>query len=54
LTTAGSVVLTATASAFADTFSSPALGPGFYDWPYDDYSYGSCRVPTRNGWVWAC
>jgi len=39
---------------FRRHFFFAGVGPGFYDWPYDDYGYGSCRVPTRNGWVWAC
>ena len=39
---------------FRRHFFFAGVGPGFYDWPYDDYNYGNCRVLTPNGWVWAC
>ncbi len=39
---------------FRRHFFFAGIGPGFYDWPYDDYSYSSCRVLTPRGWVWVC
>jgi hypothetical protein len=39
---------------FRRHFFFAGVGPGFYDWPYYDYSYSGCRVLTPYGWVWAC